>query len=99
MALYCYPTIIATRADQVNRGTFKNTFEYDSVAAATMASNYTRGTGTTGPWAEASRRFASETTGEIRIFLDNPDPNRVWWQTEMLELSRNVQSGNTQNHG
>lgn len=27
MALYCYPTIIATRADQVNRGTFKNTFE------------------------------------------------------------------------
>lgn len=26
-ALYRYPTIIATRADQVNRGTFKNTFE------------------------------------------------------------------------
>ena len=59
---------------------------YDSVAAATMASNYTRGTGTTGPWAEASRRFASETTGEIRIFLDNPDPNRVWWQTEMPQI-------------
>lgn len=51
-----------------------------------MASNYTRGTGTTGPWAEASRRFASETTGEIRIFLDNPDPNRVWWQTEMPQI-------------
>lgn len=29
---------------------------YDSVAV-TMASNYTRGTGTTGPWAEASSIF------------------------------------------
>lgn len=42
---------------------------YDSKTATDMVKEYTRGTGTTGPWAEASRRFASETTGRLKYSL------------------------------
>lgn len=59
---------------------------YDSTTATDMVKEYTKGTGTTGPWAEASRRFASETSGEVKIFVNNPSDERVWWQTEMPQI-------------
>ena len=42
---------------------------YDLTTASNKATAYTGGTGNSGPWADASKRFASETIGEVKVFL------------------------------
>lgn len=41
--------------------------------------------GTTGPWADISRNFAAQTTGDIRFYVGDLDAasSRILWNTEM----------------
>uniref|UniRef100_UPI00056177B1 hypothetical protein n=1 Tax=Ruminococcus flavefaciens TaxID=1265 RepID=UPI00056177B1 len=44
--------------------------------------------GTTGAWADVSRRFAAETTGDVVAYIGDIDDasSRIWWNTEMPEI-------------
>lgn len=44
--------------------------------------------GTTGPWADVSRRFAAETVGDVVVCVGDIEAaaSRIWWNTEMPSL-------------
>jgi hypothetical protein len=44
---------------------------------------------TDGPWADASRRFAAASSGDIRIIAPEADPSRILSQTELPTLLEN----------
>jgi hypothetical protein len=49
--------------------------------------------GTDGPWAKASERFAQATTGVVKIMTEAPNPNGVFLKTELPAIVKNVKSG------
>lgn len=61
----------------------------------TKVANYLYGTdtnGTTGPWADASARFAAETSGEVIVHIGDVEAatTRTWWNTEMSKILDNT---------